>query len=51
MDVEPGLELLLRGLEVRPGPLLLELELQQKERLLGLELETWLEASLQEPRQ
>ena len=27
MDVEPGLELLLRGLEVRPGPLLLELEL------------------------
>jgi len=38
MDVELGLELLLKGLEVQPGPLLLELELQLGTPLLGLKL-------------
>ena len=38
MEVELGLEQLLKGLEVQPGSLLLELELQLGTRLLGLKL-------------
>ena len=38
MDVELGLEQLLKGLEVQPGSLLLELELQLGTLLMDVEL-------------